>query len=87
MSDSSIPSQALVGGYAPASAFGHTGTVSGPAGRAGRHRTRDDDGGRDEEPVLPDRPLDERDVGWGDDPESGRRDDDWYRRERPPHHE
>lgn len=41
----------------------------------------------DDEPVLPDVPADERDVGWGDDPESGRRDDDWYRRERPPHHE
>jgi len=27
---------------------------------------------------------DETDVGWGDPP--GRRDDDWYRRERPPHH-
>ncbi len=27
---------------------------------------------------------DETDVGWGDAP--GERDDDWYRRERPPHH-
>jgi hypothetical protein len=45
-------------------------------------RRRDDD-----KPVLPDRTRDEHDVGWGDDPESGRRDDDWYRRERPPHHE
>ena len=41
----------------------------------------------DEKPVLPDVTEDERDLGWGDDPESGRRDDDWYRRERPPHHE
>lgn len=39
----------------------------------------------DDEPVLPDTTQDERDVGWGDEP--GERDDDWYRRERPPHHE
>jgi hypothetical protein len=42
---------------------------------------------RNDEPVLPDVTEDERDVGWGDDPDSGRRDDEWYRRERPPHHE
>ncbi|MDQ6848483.1 MAG: hypothetical protein M3070_00525 [Actinomycetota bacterium] len=47
----------------------------------------------DDKPALPeissDEPdePDEPDVGWGDDPESGRRDEDWYRRERPPHHE
>jgi hypothetical protein len=41
----------------------------------------------DDEPILPDVTRDEREVGWGDDPESGRRDDDWYRREKPPHHE
>jgi hypothetical protein len=41
----------------------------------------------DDEPVLPDITEDERDRGWGDDPNAGRRDDDWYRRERPPHHE
>jgi hypothetical protein len=40
-----------------------------------------------DEPVLPDVTEDERDVGWGDDRASGGRDDDWYRRERPPHHE
>ena len=39
----------------------------------------------DEGPVLPDRPEHERDEAWGD--TSGRRDEDWYRRERPPHHE
>jgi hypothetical protein len=39
----------------------------------------------DEEPVLPDTTRDERNVGWGDEP--GERDDEWYRRERPPHHE
>jgi hypothetical protein len=39
----------------------------------------------EDEPVLPDVTRDERDVGWGDEP--GRRDDEWYRRERPPHHE
>jgi hypothetical protein len=38
-----------------------------------------------DEPVLPDVSRDETDVGWGDEP--ARRDDDWYRRERPPHHE
>jgi hypothetical protein len=40
---------------------------------------------KDDEPVLPDVSRDETDVGWGDEP--GRRDDDWYRRERPPHHD
>ena len=44
----------------------------------GRHR-------KDEEPVLPETTRDERDVGWGDD--RGERDEEWYRRERPPHHE
>jgi hypothetical protein len=39
----------------------------------------------DRKPVLPDVTRDERDVGWGDEP--GERDDEWYRRERPPHHE
>jgi len=38
-----------------------------------------------DEPVLPDVSRDETDVGWGDEPRE--RDDDWYRRERPPHHE
>jgi hypothetical protein len=33
--------------------------------------------------VLPSTASDE--VGWGDDP--AERDDEWYRRERPPHHE
>jgi hypothetical protein len=37
-----------------------------------------------DEPVLPDLSTDELDVGWGDEP--GERDDEWYRRERPPHH-
>lgn len=41
---------------------------------------------RDDAPVLPDITEDERDRGWGDDGDSGRRDEDWYRRERPPHH-
>jgi hypothetical protein len=41
----------------------------------------------DEEPVLPDVTSDEQDRGWGDDPNSGERDEEWYRRERPPHHE
>ena len=40
----------------------------------------------DDEPVLPDVTSDERDRGWGDDRDGGRRDEEWYRRERPPHH-
>lgn len=36
-------------------------------------------------PVLPEVSSDELDVGWGDEPPE--RDDEWYRRERPPHHE
>ncbi len=40
---------------------------------------------RDDEPTLPQVTRDELDVGWGDEP--GERDDEWYRRERPPHHE
>jgi hypothetical protein len=39
----------------------------------------------DESPVLPETTRDERDVGWGDEPSA--RDAEWYRRERPPHHE
>ena len=39
----------------------------------------------DDQPVLPNMTRDERDVGWGD--ERAERDEDWYRRERPPHHE
>jgi hypothetical protein len=42
------------------------------------------DGSDDEDPVLPSVSRDEVDIGWGDEP-SGR-DEDWYRRERPPHH-
>jgi hypothetical protein len=37
-----------------------------------------------DEPVLPDVSSDELDVGWGDEPSE--RDDEWYQRERPPHH-
>ena len=43
-----------------------------------------------DEPVLPEITDDERAVGWGDDYGEGsaeRRDAEWYRRERPPHHE
>jgi hypothetical protein len=52
--------------------------------RRGQHR--DKPPACDDEPVLPQVARDERDVGWGDDPE-GVRDEAWYRRERPPHHE
>ena len=41
----------------------------------------------DDRPVIPDVALDDTDRGWGDDlrDRSGERDEDWYRRERPPH--
>jgi hypothetical protein len=39
-----------------------------------------------DEPVLPDLTSDERGEGWGED-RDGRRDEQWYRHERPPHHE
>ena len=46
---------------------------------------------RDEHPVLPDVTDDEGEIGWGDevygDHDRERRDEQWYRRERPPHHE
>jgi hypothetical protein len=48
---------------------------------------RDPDRERDDAPVLPDTTADERDVDWGDERESEQRDEEWYRRERPPHHE
>jgi hypothetical protein len=44
--------------------------------------------------VLPDRSSDDLDTGWGEDVSADRpnrrssgRDAEWYRRERPPHHE
>jgi hypothetical protein len=40
-----------------------------------------------DEPVLPDAAREDLDEGWGDDPRDSRRDDEWYQRERPPHHE
>ena len=64
---------------------GHTGVVSeqpesGPAKPSEEAVPTDD-------PVLPDVSADDRDEGWGEDPHAGRRDEQWYRRERPPHHE
>jgi len=46
-------------------------------------------GGPVDRPVTPDVARDDTDLGWGDDLWSGRgeRDEDWYRRERPPHWE
>jgi hypothetical protein len=41
---------------------------------------------RPEPAVLPRTSNDEQDVGWGERPGSDDRDDDWYLRERPPHH-
>jgi hypothetical protein len=46
----------------------------------------------DDRPVLPDITDDERPIGWGDELSEDRddadagRDEQWYRRERPPHH-
>jgi hypothetical protein len=40
-----------------------------------------------DEPVLPVGSRDDSDRGWGADADDGRRSADWYRRERPPHHE
>jgi hypothetical protein len=49
---------------------------------SGADDTADGDG-----PVLPEVSRDDLDEGWGDDPRDGRRDAQWYERERPPHHE
>ncbi|HVX44429.1 MAG TPA: hypothetical protein VHC49_11115 [Mycobacteriales bacterium] len=38
----------------------------------------------DREPVIPTRAEEDRDIGWGELPRDDR--DDWYERERPPHH-
>ncbi|GAB4068738.1 hypothetical protein GCM10028777_28630 [Angustibacter speluncae] len=40
-----------------------------------------------EQPAAPSRAADDGDVGWErpDETEGSGRDDDWYRRERPPH--
>jgi hypothetical protein len=42
---------------------------------------------RDDEPVLPGRSDAEREEAWGDQPRSRERDAQWYREQRPPHHE
>lgn len=47
-----------------------------------KQERRDDDGA-----VLPRRADSERDEAWGDRPRSAERDADWYREQRPPHHE
>ncbi len=44
-------------------------------------------GGTPDEPVLPALTRDELDVGWGDERTASQRDDEWYLRERPPHHD
>jgi hypothetical protein len=51
---------------------------------ANSNPTPDPRPGQRDDPVLPDVSSDELDVGWGDEP--AERDDEWYRRERPPHH-
>jgi hypothetical protein len=52
-----------------------------------QRRSNPDDPQTQDEPVLPVVSPDDRDEGWGDDSRDERRDEDWYRRERPPHHE
>jgi hypothetical protein len=59
----------------------HTGTVTARRDEAHARKPAERP---DDEAVLPTVSRDELDVGWGDEP--GERDDDWYRRERPPHH-
>jgi hypothetical protein len=51
-----------------------------------RRQTRTTHRDDDEQPVLPGRPSDEHEAGWGE-PTPDQRDRDWYERERPPHHE
>jgi hypothetical protein len=58
---------------------------SEPVSDPSRAHPAGDTAGDTEPPVLPDITTDERRVGWGD--EDDERDADWYRRERPPHHE
>jgi len=43
--------------------------------------------GRDDDPVLPRVSESERDESWGDRSRSAERDAEWYREQRPPHHE
>jgi hypothetical protein len=66
----------------------HTGRVSDTEPTAPGRPVPPDPAARpaasDAEPVLPSVTRDEREVGWGDEP--GQRDDEWYLRERPPHH-
>jgi hypothetical protein len=55
------------------------------AGGTRRPAGTNDGSRKDDEPVLPRTPPEDRDEAWGDAPR--RRDRDWYERERPPHHE
>ena len=50
-----------------------------------KHRRKPSEPRPDDEPLLPDTTRDESHEGWGE--ERGERDADWYRRERPPHHD
>lgn len=42
---------------------------------------------REDDPVLPRTADSESDEAWGDRPRSAERDAQWYREQRPPHHE
>jgi len=65
----------------------HTRQVSDNRRRRARTPQPSEDGAVSEGPVLPEVSSDERAEGWGDDPGERPRDEQWYRRERPPHHE
>jgi hypothetical protein len=56
----------------------------GPESRGRTRRARRTDAD-DDEPVLPAVTSDERGESWGE--RGSERSDDWYLRERPPHHE
>ena len=62
---------------------------SAATGRNGDRRSAGAPVAPADRPVIPDVARDDTDLGWGDDVWSGRgeRDEDWYRRERPPHWE
>jgi hypothetical protein len=66
-----------------------TAPTTGAAKSADAASSRPSPDDADETPVLPRISSDEQDVGWGEVPDGrdgGERDEEWYRRERPPHH-
>ena len=57
-----------------------------PSAEPGQQVRESTDAPVDDEPVLPRVTRDEAAGGWGERPDDDRS-DDWYLRERPPHHE